>query len=56
MLIHTDGAGGTHKFLTWLTSQRLSYSVGFILPGTFTQTLEHIPVQVRGGSPTSPDY
>ena len=28
VLIRTDGAGGTHEFLSWLTGQRLSYSVG----------------------------
>lgn len=31
MLIRVDSAGGTHAFLDWLTSRRLSYSVGFAL-------------------------
>ena len=43
VLIRTDGAGGTHDFLNWLVSQRLSYSVGFTLPDTFAQTLTRIP-------------
>jgi len=29
ILIRTDGAGGTHDFVQWLTDQALSYSVGF---------------------------
>ena len=33
MLIRIDGAGGTHELLDWLTRRRLSYSVGFSLPG-----------------------
>jgi len=32
VLIRTDGAGSSHRFLQWLTAQRLSYSVGFALP------------------------
>lgn len=32
VLIRTDGAGGTKDFVTWLTTRRLSYSVGFTLP------------------------
>ena len=32
VLIRTDGAGATHTFLDYLTSQRLSYSIGFTLP------------------------
>ncbi|SDZ01329.1 Transposase DDE domain-containing protein [Geodermatophilus africanus] len=31
--IRIDGAGGTHELLAWLTRRRLSYSVGFSLPG-----------------------
>lgn len=27
--IRTDGAGGTHKFVQWLTDQQVAYSVGF---------------------------
>ncbi len=31
MLIRTDGGGGTHDFLKWLSRQGLSYSIGFTL-------------------------
>ena len=43
VLIRTDGAGGTHDFLTWLTRQRLQYSVGFSLNDTAVSKLELIP-------------
>jgi hypothetical protein len=33
VLIRVDGAGGTHGLINWLTRRRLSYSVGFSLPG-----------------------
>ena len=33
VLVRVDGAGGTHELLAWLTRKRLSYSVGFSLPG-----------------------
>jgi hypothetical protein len=33
VLVRVDGAGGTHDLLAWLTRRRLSYSVGFSLPG-----------------------
>jgi hypothetical protein len=33
VLIRIDGAGGTHELIAWLTRRRLSYSVGFSLPG-----------------------
>jgi hypothetical protein len=33
VLIRIDGAGGTHELIAWLTRRRLSYSVGFGLPG-----------------------
>ena len=33
VLVRVDGAGGTHEMLAWLTRRRLSYSVGFSLPG-----------------------
>lgn len=29
ILIRTDGAGRTHKFVQWLTEQQVAYSVGF---------------------------
>jgi Transposase DDE domain group 1 len=46
VLIRIDGAGGTHELLTWLTRRRLSYSVGFSLPGdlhSIQQRLAAIP-------------
>jgi Transposase DDE domain group 1 len=43
VLVRADGAGATHEFLDWLTSQRLSYSVGFTLPHDFADTLACIP-------------
>src|SRR4051794_9664516 len=33
VLVRIDGAGGTHELIAWLTRRRLSYSVGFCLPG-----------------------
>ncbi len=46
VLIRIDGAGGTHELLAWLTRRRLSYSVGFSLPGDLAgiqKTLAAIP-------------
>ena len=58
VLIRADGAGCTHDFLNdpwppnlaalvepmnWLVGQRLSYSVGFTLPDTFTAVLATMP-------------
>jgi hypothetical protein len=46
VLVRIDGAGGTHELLAWLTRRRLSYSVGFSLPGTLEaiqQKLATIP-------------
>jgi hypothetical protein len=43
VLIRTDGAGGTHEFLNWLTTQRLAYSVGFTLNLDMVAKLETIP-------------
>jgi hypothetical protein len=45
VLIRTDGAGCTHEFLNWLTTQRLSYSVGFALPTDFAETVNAIPAE-----------
>ncbi len=39
VLVRADGAGGTHELLSWLTSQRVQYSVGFSLPDTFATEL-----------------
>ena len=43
ILIRTDGAGGTHEFLNWLTTQRLAYSVGFTLNLDMVAKLGTIP-------------
>jgi len=43
VLIRTDGAGGTKQLIEWLTSQRLSYSVGFTLPVNTPDLLAKIP-------------
>jgi hypothetical protein len=46
VLIRIDGAGGTHELLAWLTRRRLSYSVGFSVPGDLAAiqaTLAAIP-------------
>lgn len=45
VLIRTDSAGCTHDFLDWITSKRLSYSVGYALPSDFADTLQLIPGQ-----------
>ena len=46
VLIRTDSAGCTHKVLTWMTGQRLSYSVGFPLPHNTSDLLDLIPADV----------
>jgi DDE family transposase len=49
VLVRIDGAGGTHELLAWLTRRRLSYSVGFSLPGdlaTIQAKLATIPEHV----------
>jgi hypothetical protein len=46
VLVRTDGAGGTHDFIQWLTKRRLSYSVGFTLPDHTPDLLAQIPDQV----------
>jgi len=43
VLIRTDGAGATHAFLNWLVGQRLSYSVGFMLPAGAERAIARIP-------------
>jgi hypothetical protein len=56
VLVRIDGAGGTHELLAWLTRRRLSYSIGFALPGDLTsiqQTLATIRRR-RGSRPTTP--
>jgi len=46
VLVRVDGAGSTHAFVSWLTRQRLSYSVGFSLPDNTPGLLELIPEHV----------
>jgi hypothetical protein len=46
VLIRTDSAGCTHDVLRYLAAQRLSYSVGFPLPGNTEQLLRLIPERV----------
>jgi hypothetical protein len=46
VLVRTDAAGCTHDVLDFLSTQRLSYSVGFSLPENTEQLLEHIPARV----------
>ena len=46
VLVRIDGAGATHDLLDWLTGQRLSYSVGFALPGNTEALLRRIPAAV----------
>jgi hypothetical protein len=43
VLVRTDGAGGTKALIEWLTSRRLSYSVGFTLPVNTPDLLAKIP-------------
>ncbi len=46
VLVRTDGAGASHDYLNWLSGQRLSYSIGFTLPGNTAEVLTQIPAQV----------
>jgi hypothetical protein len=46
VLIRTDNAGCTHAVLNWMTTQRLSYSVGFTLPDHTPDLLAKIPETV----------
>jgi hypothetical protein len=43
VLIRTDGGGGTHGFLTWLSGQGLSYSVGFTLSQDMVDKINVLP-------------
>jgi hypothetical protein len=45
VLIRTDGAGGTHEFVRWLTDQGLSYSVGFGLYESTAAAIDALPQQ-----------
>jgi len=46
VLIRTDNAGCTHAVLRWMHGRRLSYSVGFTLPGETPELLAKIPTDV----------
>ena len=46
VLVRIDGAGSTHQVLDWLTSQRLSYSVGYGLPANTEKLLALLPDDV----------
>ncbi|MPY85905.1 MAG: IS1380 family transposase, partial [Actinophytocola sp.] len=43
VLIRTDAAGGTHEFVEYLTTQKLSYSLGFSLTDDIVARLATIP-------------
>jgi hypothetical protein len=43
VLVRADGGGGTHEFLSWLSSHRLSYSIGFTLNGNLEPVLKKLP-------------
>jgi hypothetical protein len=43
VLVRADAGGGTHDFLKYLTSRRLSYSIGFGLSETITEAIDAIP-------------
>ncbi|MGZ4620299.1 MAG: IS1380 family transposase [Frankiaceae bacterium] len=48
VLVRIDGAGGTHELIAWLTRRRLSYSVGFSLPGdlaSIQKKLTEVPAE-----------
>ena len=46
VLVRIDGAGATHQVLDWLTTQRLSYSVGYGLPANTEKLLALLPKDV----------
>jgi len=46
VLIRADGAGGTHDFVDYLTTQKLAYSLGFSLSDDIVARLATIPAQV----------
>lgn len=43
VLVRTDGAGGTHEFVDWLTRRRVQYSVGFGLTETIARIVDDLP-------------
>ncbi|MDN5548096.1 MAG: IS1380 family transposase [Rhodococcus sp. (in: high G+C Gram-positive bacteria)] len=61
VLVRTDGAGASHKYLTWLHNRGVSYSIGFGLTDAMVTALANAPEsawsaavdhveQVRGGA------
>jgi hypothetical protein len=46
VLIRTDGAGGTHTLIEYLTKRSLSYSIGFTLTETMVDKIALIPTDV----------
>src|SRR4051794_17642253 len=56
VLVRIDGAGGTHELIDWLTRRRLSYSVGFSLPGDLASIQATLAVVMTEGwhRPTTP--
>ncbi|MCA2230498.1 IS1380 family transposase [Nonomuraea aurantiaca] len=45
VLIRTDSGSGTHEFLTWITSRRLKYSIGFNLTDDICAAILRLPEQ-----------
>ena len=45
VLVRTDGAGGTHEFMDWLTRQRVQYSVGFSMTTDIAAHVDALPEQ-----------
>lgn len=43
VLVRVDGAGYSHDLLSWLTGQRVQYSVGWTLPSDAGELIEKIP-------------
>ncbi len=43
VLVRTDGAGASHKYLTWLHNKRVSYSIGFGLTDAMVTALSAVP-------------
>ena len=43
VLVRTDGAGGTHEFLSWLSERDLAYSVGFTLTPALAERIDTLP-------------
>ena len=46
VLIRTDGGGGTHEFIDWLSKRGVQYSIGFTLPTWGDELYRKIPEQV----------